>query len=1289
MGSLGIDIGTGSVCLAVIENGQLIYHAYRLHRGQPAETLRSLLQSLEKTGSVHVACAAVNEAAACFYPHAPKDVFADRVNALKKGARILYPQAGSVMEIGAQSSCFVTGVRPGEATAYAINGECATGTGAFFEDQMHRLGLPLEAYSECVRKAGSVPRLAGRCSVFARTDLIHRQQEGMPTEDILLGLAFAVVRNFKASVIRRLEVAKPVILAGGVVYNEGVTRAVREVFGLSEEELLCGETNAILSAVGLAQTAAERTCTFDWKHPEKPQRDPASEHPLICRETAKKLPDFDRDNLHKLHLFPQNKRIWLGVDVGSTSTNLVLIGENGEVIDYQYLRTAGNPSGAVAEGLDHWKRKYGDSFCPLGTAVTGSGRYHIAKQLGTETVLDEITAQARAAVHLMPEADTVFEIGGQDSKYICLRGGQVTDFEMNKICAAGTGSFIEEQAGHLGIELNEIGNLALTAKHPAELGERCTVLMESRISCVMAEGTEQDDICAGLCRSIVRNYCDRVVGNKPVGDHICLQGGIVHNDGIIAAFYERYGKRLHVMPYYDVTGAYGAALEAQDTRTARTEDCNANTEVYLRNHQWFLAGYDGRSTPGRRRIGIPRSLMIYKFFPMAYRYFTEMGFDVLLSKETDEEIIALSQELVQEETCYPVKLLHGHMEWLIRQGVDDIFIPRIRTIRHAVSHVKHNYGCVYMQTAPLAVAGTLNLQKRGVRLLAPLLDLDMGQPQLAQAMLQMGVQLGHTPQECKEALAKGSAAMKLCEQKSEELGSEILSSLRPDDKVLVLITRNYGISDPVLNMGIPHELLKRGYKVLSLQHLQGHSLDLSGRFPNVYWPFGQHILSGATIIRSHPNLYAVYLTNHGCGPDTMIAHLFREVMGDKPYLSIEVDEHQSAVGVITRIEAFLNSLKHDRPEIKKSQENTDINGSVNIPENNSVTINCSNLKEPVYVPPLSVYSRWLAAYLRSTGKRAEALPEFTGDDLSTGKAVSIAKESCTFAALSGQILRLAKGELTASGREIQQSVSCLIPQTEGAETEGVAPRVIQSILQKRNLTGFRLWTPWVEQLTDENDSGQIWQLLLLGDAWQLLPQETQPQAEAEVTFPLVWKKTARILQGWRYLCKADALPRIFLCGSPLLLASSFLNRGLHKRVRNHGFFPVTMSLCEYLWFWLREAGRSIPQEWDEQLEYFRNLFADIYGNQDTLNERFHHLEQRYPQITGGNIRYLCSCLEDLPSGYAGKILITPAYANFASVIEMIRDNPDYPCLHLHVDGNQEAEEIERIEIFLNGIRDRL
>ena len=474
--------------------------------------------------------------------------------------------------------------------------------------------------------------------------------------------------------------------------------------------------------------------------------------------------------------------------------------------------------------------------------------------------------------------------------------------------------------------------MALSSEHPASLGERCTVFIETAIASASAEGVSQADIAAGLCHSIVQNYLHKVVGSKPVGQHIVLQGGVDYNPGIVAAFQSAYGDRVQVSPVFSISGAYGAALLAQeavgdalsrfvgfdspakDAEDSRSAEIQKNIDFYKQADKLLLEGYTGKRDPRKKTVGVPFALMIHKFFPMTNAFFTSLGFNVVLTDPTSEETIRLAQQTAQGETCYPVKLIYGHMQQLIDQKVDYIFLPTIHTMKHEKSRVKHNYGCVYMQTAAASIAKALDIESKGITLLSPVFDLDFGQEAMASAMLGLSKILGIPKPFCAKALLSGAMAVRRHTAAVEKQGKALLATLRPDDKVLVLITRNYGVSDPILNMGIPELLLERGYKVITLSHLPGHALDISDEYNNLYYPFGQHILSGAKLIAHHPNLYAVYLTNHGCGPDTMLSHLFKQEMGDKPYLQIEVDEHFSNVGVITRIEAFLNSLQH-RPAV--------------------------------------------------------------------------------------------------------------------------------------------------------------------------------------------------------------------------------------------------------------------------------------------------------------------------------------------------------------------------------------
>ena len=652
----------------------------------------------------------------------------------------------------------------------------------------------------------------------------------------------------------------------------------------------------------------------------------------------------------------------------------------------------------------------------VAVGITGAYALSFHKVLKDSGFLEDVPAIVEGTKLLAPSARSIMEIGSQGSRFIT-QIDQVPQFATNGHCAGGTGSFVEEQAARMGIPINEFGPLALTAKNPASLGERCTVFIETAIAAASAEGIAQNEIAAGLCYAIVKNYLHKVVGTKPVGNHIVLQGGVAYNPGIVAAFRAFYGERLIVNPYFSISGAFGVALLAKEANVGkkssfagyefsgktihmdtRNEEVRKNIEFYHQADNLLLDGYTGERDPRKKTVGVPFALMIHKFFPMANAFFTSLGYNVLLTKPTNEETIRLSQENARGETCYPVKLIYGHMKQLIDAKVDYIFLPTIHTMKHELSHVEHNYGCVYMQTAAVSIGKALGLEEKGITLLSPVFDLDFGKEAMASAMVGLGKILGIPKPFCAKALLAGAMAVRKHTNAVEKQGKQLLDSLKPEDKVLVLITRNYGVSDPILNMGIPDLLLERGIKVITLSHLPGHALDISEEYPNLYWPFGQHILSGAKLIAHHPNLYAVYLTNHGCGPDSMLSHLFKKEMGDKPYLQIEVDEHFSKVGVVTRIEAFLNSLS--KRNAKALPADFDIE---------NVTIRTSNIQPnvqkelPLYLPNLGLYTEFIRQYYEQTGHTVHVLP--MAEALSLGRAHTNSKEYLPFVVLLGSILK--------------------------------------------------------------------------------------------------------------------------------------------------------------------------------------------------------------------------------------------------------------------------------------------
>ncbi len=1299
---VGIDIGASSVKIAAVDAaGAVVRVLRRAHQGSPLPCLRALIDELANGESEPVANAEPaagaragdegacgNKPAAAFATLRPLPLGAcggvavtgsgagmvralapglrelEEVPALVKGVRALAPQAACVMQMGAQSGVFATGFTSGAAPEFAMNESCAAGTGSFFEDQMQRLGLPLDSYSDLVTRAQSVPRLSGRCSVFAKTDIIHRQQEGVPVEDILQGLCHATVKAFKATIVRSLPVEKPLALAGGTLLNAGVVRAVREVFDLGEDELLADPQLVNAQAVGAALAAAEAG---------EADAQLAALRAALGGESAgqaddlarlPRLPHMDCTPNRGFALAPspwnpagapaydgsavprsaavdalaagQSVPVALGVDVGSTSTNLVLVSTDGVLLDAQYLRTRGNPKQAVRDGLASLAQRVGSRAHVVAAGVTGSGRTMIGNLIGADAVRDEITAQARAAAAADPLVDTVFEIGGQDSKYIGLAAGQVADFQMNKVCAAGTGSFVEEQAARLGIALPDYGALALSAERPVDLGERCTVFVETAINAALAKGATKSEVAAGLCLSVVRNYLHKVVNNKPVGRRIVLQGGVAYNPAIVAAFRAYAGDDLTVSPYFAVSGAVGAALlaaEAQGVlsvqigvtpdktfpssnfkgwdlsgashaaRRVDPDEIAANRAFFHKVDEMYLEGYDPQRDPAKKTVGIPRALMLHKLFPMANAFFKQLGFNVVLTDASDEETVRLAQASAQGETCYPVKLVHGHMAQLLDAGVDYVFMPSVHTIRHLKSTVPHNYACTYMQSIPAIVAKELDYEGHGITLLNPQMNLDFGQGAMAEVMLEVGAQLGRTPQETARAMLAGGFAVTEFTRKTEELGDQLLASLKPGERVIVIITRNYGIVDPALNMGIPDLLLDRGQKVITVSHLHAHDLGISADYPGVVWPFGQHILSGAKLVRRDPRLFAVYLTNHGCGPDTMISHLFAEEMAGKPYLQIEMDEHYSKVGVETRVEAFLNAIEHyEAADLRGAPTSTRVVNSACEPVRKG---------ELASLPSFGPYGPLAAQWLRDQGISVRELVP-NAQTLELGRKECTSKEYYSFASLLGVSLAAVgeggDGEAAADGCTAVRSEGptqaygegagavdgphaehdvaaaavasaeggwrvgqLLLPSSQGGEADGQFDRVIRSVLDAKGHGDVRVVAPDVELLPcNVADLEGLFVHVLAGDVvWAAAPaarpalQETF--AKPHLTLEDVLTAASAARESWQ---DVPVAPRktLALVGEWPLVVGDELTGGLFARLEGEGYRAMRAPFAEYLLF---------------------------------------------------------------------------------------------------------------------------
>ncbi|HUJ75610.1 MAG TPA: acyl-CoA dehydratase activase, partial [bacterium] len=502
----------------------------------------------------------------------------DSTLATIEGARHLLPGCRNVLAMGGQSFSLILLDRDGSYVEHTGNPPCASGTGSFLEQQAERLGV---GAPELARRAsaftGRVPRIASRCAVFAKTDITHAMQEGHSLDAVAAGLCDGISRSMLDVLLKGRKLSAPVGLLGGVARNARIASAIQDIV---DAPVVVPADCQCAAAIGAALLAS--AASFPASILARPGSQRRALRPVLPPELAD-YPSFERFRVEERDgvesFSPRGTTLpaagYLGIDIGSTSTKAVLTGRDGTFVAGFYTRTGGEPVRAVQRLLHAMGREaavvavHGDEgracapgeapLTLLGVATTGSGRSMVRQVFQADREINEITAHARAAVSLHPQVDTILEIGGQDSKFTRIRDGEVYFSTMNYVCAAGTGSFIEEQANRLGVSLGEFSDMALRDSAPFT-SDRCTVYMERDLSALLGEGWSREALAAAVLHSVRDNYLSRVVGRSSLGSTIVFQGATARNRALVAAFEQRLGVPVHVSPYCHLTGALGAAL---------------------------------------------------------------------------------------------------------------------------------------------------------------------------------------------------------------------------------------------------------------------------------------------------------------------------------------------------------------------------------------------------------------------------------------------------------------------------------------------------------------------------------------------------------------------------------------------------------------------------------------------------------------------------------------------------------------------------------------------------------
>jgi len=1065
---LGIDMGSVAVHAALVEgSGQILWSGSQTTAGKPIAALRSLLRAVPSRNSCDtmrfVATGSGRELVAKAVGGCQR---INGVVATARGAAALSPQTRGVIEVGGHMSRWIAleGSGGDDLDDFALSELCAAGTGVFLEQQSARLQLDVADLAELAATAPRGATVAGRCAVFAKSDMIHLQQKGTPVEEIAYGLCLALARSFLSSVLQGRQLTTPALLVGGAAANAGLVRAMCEVLELGEDDLVVPPRHAEVGALGAALLAADG--------PDRRLSDICDS--LVAGGAAeRRLPRFDplpepgvpAPLPEPREVAPHDEPLVLGVDVGSVSTDLVLLTPDGQLVDAVYLPTRGQPLDVLQQGMALLSGRHPGELRVLGVGTTGSGRHLAGRFLGADRVRNEITAQLRAASEFMPRIDTVLEIGGQDSKYISAQDGHIVDFTMNKVCAAGTGSFLEEQAERLGISIvDQFAAHALEARAPIDLGSRCTVFMDSELAYALHAGASTEDLAAGLALAVARNYLDKVVAGRPIGDHVLFQGGTASNRAVVAAFRQILGKPIQVHPYNRLSGAIGAALLVldarragdlpQDTRFRGVDACHGVLEKsfecpkcanrcqvnrFRSGEQVFFFGdtcerFSARAGRGRhgghrehalalrRRwlleeagivlsdgtevddpsevLGIPRASVGLQLLPVWTAIARAAGRRPVLSAPSSPELLSMAQRHLRADSCLPVKMAYGHVEDLLSRGVRDILLPSVAGLP------KGQPGELQSATCPFTQHLSWMVRELGCpELVAPQLQLDAPAGEDILDATALAERLGTSADAVRQGLRVGLEALDRWHARLRLMGTAILE--QASDRALVVMGRSYNLGDPFLNMDLGRHLDRLGLPVVPMDALPLNEVALDHRWNALVWSSNRDYVRAALLVRRDPRLFPVVLSSFGCGPDGFTLKHLEEILADSPRLFLEIDEHRGEAGFVTRLEAFADEI--DAHLRRRQATPPTAPADVSVPRPASIR------GGRLVVPYFSWHAHAFVGALRRGRREVVLLPPPDTDSRLLGESLTSGRECHPFTLLAGDLARAVRDGRVRSG----------------------------------------------------------------------------------------------------------------------------------------------------------------------------------------------------------------------------------------------------------------------------------
>ena len=969
---MGIDVGSTTVKVCVLsETYEILYTSYERHFARVKECVLNQLSVVEEKfgGGDFRIC--ITGSAGLGLAERSGVGFVQEVQAAFTAIRRYYPDADAAVELGGEDAkiIFVTG-----GTEQRMNGSCAGGTGAFIDQMATLLNISVTEMDELSLKAEKVYPIASRCGVFAKSDIQPLLNQGARKEDISASIFQAVVDQTVAGLAQGRRIKGKVLFLGGPLYFlKGLRRAFKETLKLDDEHAVFPDNAPCFMSVGAAlyaenvdamplSEAVERIKNAknsdDIVTGEPLFKDRAEYDAFVARHKASDLAFED------IRTYAGDA--YLGIDSGSTTTKLVLITPDCKLLYEHYQSNNGQPLDIVLERLREIYSLSEGRIRIAGAATTGYGEDLIKAAIKADFGIVETVAHFKAALYFDPKVDFIIDIGGQDIKCFKIKNGAIDNIMLNEACSSGCGSFIQTFAKAMGMEIDEFSRLGLFAKHPVELGSRCTVFMNSSVKQAQKEGAGVEDISAGLSSSIVKNAIYKVIRAKTpeeLGSNILVQGGTFLNDAVLRSFEIETGKQVVRPGIAGLMGAFGAALYAkenvQGASTVITEDelkyftysskshickgctshCNVNV-IGFSDGRKFISGnkcekgaglkphsdeldiyaykYDrirqcrsGAAGKKRGRVGLPLVLGFYEQLPLWSGFFEACGFEVVFSEKSSRQLYFRGQHTVASDTvCYPAKLAHGHIESLLDADVDFIFYP-CESYNLDEHDSANHYNCPVVAYYPELLKAN-NERLTDENFVMPYIDLN-DKKTTVRALHRALKRYKLSRRLIKKGLKEGFARLEKFHQDVHEKGNEISAGAEKlGIPVIILAGRPYHV-DPEINHGIGKLLTSLNIAVLSED-----SVFFKGRevLVNVLnqWTYHARLYRAAEYATEHDNVNLVQLVSFGCGIDAITTDEVRSILESrgKLYTQIKIDEINNLGVVKIRLRSMLAAIEEQK-----------------------------------------------------------------------------------------------------------------------------------------------------------------------------------------------------------------------------------------------------------------------------------------------------------------------------------------------------------------------------------------